>query len=119
ITVLGRTALFSDNDTAGQTGLWVTDGTVAGTYELADVPGALSMGTEGLSPAEITAFGPSEAVFRGNDNLFRTELWITDGTVSGTHEITDVQGESRSGLAPGNMTVFGTNVLFSGNGASG
>ena len=46
-------------------------------------------------------------------------LWTTDGTAGGTKELTSVLGASSAGLAPSDLTVFGSEALFSGINASG
>ena len=46
-------ALFEGTDTAGKTGLWVTNGTAAGTSELTGISGANT--SLGVSPAFLTA----------------------------------------------------------------
>jgi ELWxxDGT repeat protein len=52
-TVLGSEALFEGYDASNHYNLWVTDGTAAGTSELA-VAGAFS---GGLGPSDITVLG--------------------------------------------------------------
>ena len=79
---------------SGHYGLWVTNGTAAGTQEIA--------GTSGLSPNDLTVFG-GQVLFSGGSGL-----WATNGTAAGTHEVTSVAG------APGDLTVFGSEVLFAG-----
>ena len=48
-------------------------------------------------------------------------LWITDGTVAGTHELTGIAGASTTGfgLDPSGFTVYGGVALFSGVDSSG
>ena len=40
LTVFNDQILFSGNDATGQTGLWKSDGTAAGTHELTGIVGA-------------------------------------------------------------------------------
>jgi ELWxxDGT repeat protein len=54
-----------------------------------------------------------------SDDAARTgRLWATNGTASGTGELS-VFGASPSGLQPTDLTVFGSKVLFSGIDANG
>jgi ELWxxDGT repeat protein len=60
--------------------LWKSDGTRAGTVEVAAA----------VDPAEITALGQRRALFAGTDGVHGTELWVTDGTPAGTHMVLDI-----------------------------
>jgi ELWxxDGT repeat protein len=52
-------------------------------------------------------------IFSGNDTNNYGNLWVTDGTAAGTSELL-VTGASY-GENPSNLTVFGSEVLFTGN----
>ena len=52
-------AMFAGYDRSGNTNLWVTDGTAAGTSDLA-VAGACSYGE--LTPRDITTLSPLSAL---------------------------------------------------------
>ncbi|HML13951.1 MAG TPA: FG-GAP-like repeat-containing protein [Xanthobacteraceae bacterium] len=100
--------LFRGTGAGGEAGLWVTDGTSAGTWEIS-VPGAsFALG----GPSSLTPFG-SEVFFEGADGL-----WVTDGTSLGTSEIS-VVGADPTGLQPAALTVFGSEMLFAGKDANG
>jgi ELWxxDGT repeat protein len=108
--------LFQGKDTSGNLGLWVTDGTAAGTHELA-VSGANSDGIFVLTgfgdvPAPDFTLFNGEALFRGVNAAGQRGLWVTDGTAAGTHEITH-------GVSPQSMTVFNGEVLFQGDNGGG
>jgi ELWxxDGT repeat protein len=96
-------ALFRGLDAAGNAGLWVTDGTAAGTYELTGINGAASFG---IAPTDITVFN-GKVLFNGYDAAGNDGLWVTDGTAAGTYELTGING-------PQVMTVFNGEVLFDG-----
>ncbi len=116
MTVFNGKALFTGANTAGHLGLWVTDGTVAGTQELTSIVGA---STTGLDPSDMTVFS-NEVLFNGVDANGLSGLWVTDGTVGGTHELLAGGGASDpAGLNPTNITVYNNEVLFSGLDASG
>jgi ELWxxDGT repeat protein len=46
-------------------------------------------------------------------------LWTTDGTAVGTVELTSIVGASSAGIAPSDLTVFGSEARFSGINTSG
>jgi ELWxxDGT repeat protein len=94
--------LFNGFDAAGKQGLWVTDGTTAGTHEIA-VNGAAP---GGLNPSDLTAFNHHEVLFNGVDAAGKHSLWETDGTTAGTHEITGIKGANSNGVAPSDLTVL-------------
>jgi ELWxxDGT repeat protein len=116
--------IFEGTDAAGNNGLWVTDGTAAGTHELTGISGAfaggLFGGRTGFSP-DFTAF-KDEFLFSGLDAAGDIGLWVTNGTAAGTHELTGISGASAGGLFSGyfpDFTVFKGEVLFSGIDAAG
>jgi ELWxxDGT repeat protein len=94
LTVFGDRVLFSARDANNQYGLWVSDGTGAGTYELTGIAGASTSTagyTPGLFPFHLIAFN-DEVLFNGYDVNGNIGLWMTDGTVAGTHEVTGIPG---------------------------
>src|SRR5438309_248318 len=115
-TVLGTRALFEGYDASGVDGLWVTDGTSAGTSELA-VAGSFAGGLfSDISAPDLTVFA-GKALFVGEDTSGDISLWSTDATGAGTSELT-VAGSNPNGLffnvtAP-DFTVLGNKVLFAG-----
>ena len=91
-------------------GLWVSDGTNAGTHELA-VAGASA---DGLQPSNMVSFN-NEVYFNGLDSTSPTNLqrlWVSDGTVAGTTEliVPSYQGE----VNPTHLTVAGGKLYFRG-----
>ena len=112
-------AMFAAVDAGGQDGLWVTDGTALGTHELSSIQnafqGGLFGGNVGFNP-DITTFD-GYALFEGVDASDYKGLWITDGTSSGTHEITGIVGANSSDFFPSYspyFAVFNNEVLFAG-----
>jgi hypothetical protein len=82
---LGNKVLFEASNTSNKPGLWVTDGTSAGTMEIS-VPNAYFNGIfSGVNFQGAVVGG--EVVFSGTDNLGVQDLWVTDGTAAGTKEI--------------------------------
>ena len=98
-------------------GLWLTDGTAAGTQELTGIAGTDS---SGLAPSDLTVYN-GEVLFRGLDQSGRPQLWVTNGTVAGTHELTGIvgAGTTAGGFNPSGFTLYDGVVLFSGVDSSG
>ncbi len=112
LTVFNNEVLFDGLDAAGNNGLWVTDGTAAGTHELTGISGAY---VAGVNPHYMTVF-KSEVLFEGIEADGTRGLWVTDGTAAGTQELTGIRGANPSGLglSPAYLTVFKGEVLFNG-----
>ncbi len=102
-------ALFEGYDANGVDGLWVTDGTAAGTRELS-VSGSYANGLfANVSAApDITVIGGT-ALFAGEDASGNINLWVTDGTSAGTSELT-AAGASSSGLSPNDFVGLPTSA---------
>jgi ELWxxDGT repeat protein len=105
---LSSQVLFRGTDASGSHGLWVTNGTTAGTYELTGISGAFT-GAAGLSPRDLTVFNGEglfpQVLFGGNDASGHLGLWVTDGASAGTHELTGINGGASSGLMPTNLAA--------------
>ena len=107
---------FAGADASGQIGLWVTNGTAAGTHELT-VVGALTAG-KGLDPSNLAVYD-SEVLFNGVDASGKDGLWVWNGT-SATELVAGAGGASDpSGLDPTDFTLYNGEVLFSGYDSSG
>src|ERR1700681_2887930 len=118
----GPFVFFLGTNASGRTGLWETDGPAAGTTEL-QAQGVWGTGGlfgspdpgSGLLPG-FTVFD-SSVFFPGTDANGRTDIWQTDRTGPGTHEV--VSGSYQYGLSPRDLTVFNSEMLFAGPNASG
>jgi ELWxxDGT repeat protein len=112
-TAVGNLVLFNGPDASGHFGLWVTNGTSAGTSELT-VSRTSSQGLFGALNPEFTVLG-NEVVFEGYDSTHpEPNLWVTDGTAAGTTEL-NVAGAFSNGLLDvvnPDLTLFGNKVLF-------
>jgi ELWxxDGT repeat protein len=117
LTVFNGQIIFSGDDAHGQTGLWETNGTASGTKELTGIAGAATTGV-GLEPSFLTVFN-GHVLFNGLDSSSQFGLWETDGTASGTKELTGIAGAAGTGLAPFDLTVLNGQVLFGGRDSSG
>jgi ELWxxDGT repeat protein len=116
--------IFKGTDASNKSNLWETNGTVPGTHELTGVSGADPFsGVLGnpVDQSEVPDFTPFNGVvlFQGTDTNQTLGLWITDGSVAGTHEVTGIIGALSGGLDPTDMTVFKGQVLFSGESSAG
>jgi ELWxxDGT repeat protein len=81
----GRLLFVADDGVSGRE-LWVSDGTAAGTFRLADIlPGAASS-----EPAWLTAAGKL-VYFVADDGVHGRELWVSDGTSAGTRLVEDIR----------------------------
>ena len=96
-------ALFAVPDGGTGLELWISDGTVAGTYEFADVPQ-----NPNFSPSNFTVLPDGRAVFDLEDASGNTTLWATSGTASSTAPISSA---ALYGY-PTTATVADTDPLF-------
>jgi ELWxxDGT repeat protein len=117
--MLRQTVLFNGADSNNFGGLWVTNGTTAGTSELTAISGADTNPMDfGLDPLDFTLFN-GKVLFNGADRNQQLGMWVTNGTAAGTSEVTGINGADPSGLAPADFTVFNNKVLFVGADAGG
>ncbi len=129
---LGDSVLFNAPNKAGDSALWITDGTAAGTVEVGGAGNAGIVGADkntgfGNGLAQAVRFG-ARIFMSGPDNDGGNGLWTTDGTAAGTIEIGGLddggltaygQHPSSIGLQPTDLTVNGQQVLFDGSDALG
>jgi ELWxxDGT repeat protein len=132
-TPFAGVTLFTGRDAANNVGLWETNGTPSGTFELAPISGAAVVGTPGsdIQPNYMAVLG-NEVIFDGADTQdTEGSLWETNGTATGTVEIggegnagiagspNGFTGQYTSelpiGIAPNDITAFQSNeALFAG-----
>ncbi len=114
-TVFGNKVFFGGTDSDNFKGVWVSDGTAAGTFELGGLKsGGLS--SSGGSFGYSAALGASKVVFQWSDGAgigANDELWVTNGTSSGTSEIGGHGNKGIAGVNPG-LLVQGPLVSFDG-----
>jgi ELWxxDGT repeat protein len=113
------TRLFFTTEPSGPgtaTELWVSDGTAAGTTELADInPG--NAGPYSDTSGQMVALGGT-LYFANDDPTHGVELWQSDGSVAGTRLFLDLN-PGPAGSFPGNMAVVGSTLYFSATTAAG
>jgi ELWxxDGT repeat protein len=111
LTVFGSEVLFNGLDASGDMGLWVTDGTAAGTHELT---GIANVAATGLAPSDMTVF-KGEVLFSGIDIHNKQQLWETNGTAAGTFQLSTITTPGTfpaQGLQPSNLEGYNGQVLF-------
>ena len=113
--------VFVGTNLDGNESLWVTNGTAAGTHQMAAIAGAAQevnqSGTYG-GEAQFAAVN-GLVLFPGMDASNEVGLWVTNGAASGTYELTGIAGAAASGLDPYDLTVFNGEALFGGSDSSG
>lgn len=85
VSAFGNLGFFAVDDGVHGFEPWITDGTTAGTFPLADVnPGAASGG------GSFVGVLPSGVLFAATTATEGRELWRTDGTPAGTQLVMDI-----------------------------
>lgn len=121
ISLLGDGVIFSVSHTH-RTEVWVSDGTESGTYQIKEIFNSISTSIA-KSPIFSGDFPPrypelssftkvNEMIyFLAENTIHGTELWLSDGTETGTKMVKDiVPGEKSS--SPSSLTKFGDVVIF-------
>ncbi len=102
-TISGTKLFFIASDDINL-GLWVTDGTSAGTTKLTPSSAPLN------SSFDIVSFN-NKIYFTYNDGINGYELWVSDGTIAGTKLFKDINPGS-AGSFPKNFTVANNKLFF-------
>lgn len=119
--VSGSIMYFKAKTSATGKELWRTDGTVTGTYMVKDIRSGTGDGVTGYGGNYfhyhnwITYNG--NVFFRANDSIHGAELWVTDGTTTGTNMVKDINiyGSSitgSNGSYPGNYILYNNLIYF-------
>ena len=90
-------ALFGGYNSSDHINIWVTNGTARGTTELT-VAGGGVVSAGGVQALDITVLR-GEGFFSGKNADNEYDLWVTNGTSTGTSELT-VSGAYYAGLYP-------------------
>ncbi len=101
----GRLFFAADDGVHGRA-LWATDGTPAGTVQVATV----GAGPETSGISRLTAAG-DRLFFTAWDLPHGIELWESDGTAAGTRLAADIAPEGNSS-SPDQLTVSGGRLFF-------
>ena len=112
LTVFDGKLFFPANNGINGTELWVSDGTDDGTTLVKNINEEAIPGTgESSYPSYLTVFD-GKLFFSATDGINGTELWVSDGTDTGTLmlEINDSDNSS-----PYGFMEFSGNLYFSAN----
>jgi ELWxxDGT repeat protein len=106
---LGSFVFFGANDGHHGFQVWKSDGTAAGTSQVADIVGN---GVNGSSfPDEFAVVG-SQVFFEACDTAHGCELWKTDGTSAGTVLVKDIN-PGTADSSPTSLFTDGSTAYFS------
>jgi ELWxxDGT repeat protein len=86
--------------------LWSTDGTEAGTAQVADI----NLGSASSSPSRFAELN-GKLIFNASDGRVGNELWTSDGTAAGTRLLADVRPGFASS-SPGDRIVYHGQMIF-------
>jgi ELWxxDGT repeat protein len=106
LTAYGNQLVFAGSDGISGQELWITDGTAAGTIQLADI----NPGGGNSFPSDMTV-KQGQIYFSANDGLNGTELWVSDGTSEGSQLVKDINPGSEFSF-PADFLVFNDMVYF-------
>lgn len=101
-----RLFYFTAGDNEHGEELWRTDGTPAGTFQVADI----RPGPAGSLPSWLASFRGK--VFFNADDGSGAALWVSDGTAQGTRLVKDAHPGSQQTAGPTFLNVIGTRLVF-------
>src|SRR5436190_23686665 len=104
--VIGDTVFFEANDGTDGFELWRSDGTVTGTFMVADI----HPGTVGSNPYYLVNINGT-LFFEANDGSHGSELWESNGTTAGTFMVADIY-PGTFGSSPDNLTNVNGTLFF-------
>ncbi|MBD2464647.1 hypothetical protein H6G89_26930 [Oscillatoria sp. FACHB-1407] len=113
----GGRLFFSATGSLNNRELWVSDGTAAGTRLFKDInPTLVDLDRTGNltnSSSDPDSFIPfnGKLYFAADDGTHGRELWVTDGTPTGTRMLQDIN-PGRNSSNPANFVSFGGRLYF-------
>jgi ELWxxDGT repeat protein len=108
------TLFFAATEGISNTELWKSDGTITGTLMVKDInPGIF--GPPGSSPSHLTDVNGT-LYFAADDGSEGVELWKSDGTITSTLRIKDINAAfPGASSSPASLTAVGTTLFFTAN----
>jgi ELWxxDGT repeat protein len=106
---VGRKLFFLVDPDEGEADLYVTDGTAAGTRFLRFFPGEY--------PHDMVALHGKLYFSAGSGAPEGEELWVSDGTRSGTRRVKDIR-PGAAGSEPASLAVAGGRIFFAADDGS-
>ncbi len=101
-----------DNPSLKNYALWSTDGTPEGTSKVYGHPDWYG----NYIPGQLTVVG-DKLFFVAGDQVHQVEVWVSDGTASGTHLLKDIYPGRKDGFFdyPRGLTKVGASLYFAAN----
>jgi ELWxxDGT repeat protein len=107
--------IFVASDGVSGREVWISDGSSTGTRVIKDInreAGWLGTKDDGSYPSHLTIMS-NKVYFAANNGVSDTELWVTDGTATGTFLLADIEKSSHRGSDPRYLIAIGNTLFFS------
>jgi len=110
---MGEVVYFTANDGRLGRELWKSDGTAGGTVLVKDINQVVVPNVGTLSSeAQLLVVSGNKLFFAADDGIHGSELWMSDGTGSGTVLVEDINPGLAASL-PGELVDLGGVIYFS------
>jgi ELWxxDGT repeat protein len=110
---MGNTLLFiaqpASSTGAGSATLYSSDGTTAGTIQVAPIGGSVVEAVSYNTGALFLSAG-TKSYFLADATASGQQVWVTDGTAAGTHQVTNITDTTDE--SPALLGLIGTNLIF-------
>jgi ELWxxDGT repeat protein len=111
---MGNTLLFTaqpaSSTSYGSATLYGSDGTTAGTTQIAPIGGSVVEGVYYNKGALFLSAGTKSYFLADATPSSGEQVWVTDGTAAGTHQVTNIA--DTSGASPALLGLIGTSLIF-------
>lgn len=110
---MGNTLFFiaqtASSTGAGGAALFKSDGTAAGTTQVAPING---VGVLTYQAGTLFIPAGTKSYFLANTTAAGQQVWVTDGTSAGTHQVTDIIATDQTYGTPILLGPIGTSLVF-------
>jgi ELWxxDGT repeat protein len=110
---MGNTLFFvaqpASSTPAGSAALFKSDGTSAGTTQIAPING---VGVLTYQAGTLFISAGAKSYFLANTTAAGQQVWVTDGSSAGTHQVTDIASTDQTYGTPVLLGLIGTNLVF-------